>query len=140
MVDDVVAEGGTADLLGAFHLAGEIVGHFLAGDGAVETLEDQVGGFVPAQVAEHHFAGEDHRAGIHHVLVGVLRRGAVGRLEDRVAGDVIAITAGRDADAAHLGCKRVGEIIAVEIQRRDDVEIFRARQHLLQRDVGDGVP
>ena len=61
------------------------------------------------------------------------------RFEDGVAGDVIDVAAGRDADAADLRGERVAEVIAVEIQRGDDIEIRRAREHLLQRDVGDGV-
>jgi hypothetical protein len=35
--------------------------------------------------------------------------------------------------------ERVAEVIAIEIQRRDHVEIRRAREDLLERDVGDGV-
>ena len=111
---------------------------FLA-DRAVQAFDDQVGGFGPAQVAEHHFAAEHDAAGIDPVLVGVLGRGAVRGFEDGVAGDVIDIAAGRDADAADLRGERVAEVIAVEVQRGDDIEIFGAREHLLQRDVGDGV-
>jgi hypothetical protein len=64
--------------------------------------DDEVRGLVPAHVAEHHLAREDHRAGIHLVLVGVLRRGAVGRLEDGVARLVVDVRRRRDADAADL--------------------------------------
>jgi hypothetical protein len=74
-------------------------------------------------VAEHHLAREDHRAGVDLILVGVLRRGAVGRLEDGVAGRVVDVAAGGDADAADLRRERVGEVVAVEVQRRDDVEV-----------------
>jgi hypothetical protein len=47
---------------GAFHLAGEVVGDGLAADGAVEALDDEVGGLDPAHVAEHHLAAEDRRS------------------------------------------------------------------------------
>ena len=137
--DDVVAELRALDFGRAFHLAGEIVGDSLGADGAVEALEDQVGGFGPAHVTEHHFAGENDGAGIYHVLVRIFGRGAVRGLENGVAGDVIDVAAGGDADAADLRREGVAEIIAVEIERGDDVEVRRARQHLLQRDVGDGV-
>ena len=60
-------------------------------------------------------------------------------LEDGVAGDVIDVAAGRDADAADLRGERVAEVIAVQVQRGDDVEIRRAGEHLLEGDVGDGV-
>ena len=56
------------------------------------------------------------RAGVDLVEVGVLRRGAVGRLEDGVAGDVVDVAAGRDADAADLRRERVGEVVAVEVR------------------------
>ena len=65
-------------------------------------------------------------------------RGAVRGLEDRVAGDVVDVAARRDADAADLRGQGVGEVIAVQVERGDDVELLRPRQHLLQRDVGDG--
>ena len=77
--------------------------------------------------------------GIDLVLVGVLRRGAVRRFEDGVAGDVVDVAARRDADAADLRRQRVGQVVAVQVRRRDDVELVRPRQHLLERDVGDGI-
>ena len=43
MFDDVLAELGTFDFDGAFHKAGEVVGHALRGDGAAEALFDEVG-------------------------------------------------------------------------------------------------
>ena len=61
------------------------------------------------------------------------------RLEDGVAGDVVDVAARRDADAADLRGERVGQVVAVQVRRGDDVELVRPRQHLLQRDVGDGV-
>src|SRR5262245_40324326 len=59
--------------------------------------------------------------------------------EDRVPGDVVDVAARRDADAADLRGQRVRQVVAVEIRRRDDVELVGPRQHLLQRDVGDRV-
>src|SRR5437762_1178033 len=59
----------------------------------------------------------------------------MGRFENGVARDVVDVSTGRDADPAHLGRKRIAQIITVQIQRRDDVEIFRPRQDLLQGDV-----
>ena len=139
VLNDVFAKLGALDFRRAFHLAGEIVGDALAGDRAVQAFDDQIRRFDPAHVAEHHFAGEHHGAGIDDVLVRILRRGAVRGFENGVAGDVIDVAAGRDADAADLRGERVAQIIAVQIQRRDHVEIVRTREHLLERDVGDGV-
>src|SRR5690606_24136554 len=104
-------EGGTElgglDLGGAFHEAGEVVGDDLVGDRRLECGDDQVGGFVPPHVAQHHLAGEDHRARVHLVLAGVLGGGAVGRLEDGVAVVVVDVPARGDADAPHLGGESV---------------------------------
>jgi hypothetical protein len=106
----------------------------------------------------------------------------VRRLEDGVAGLVVDVALqarsawsaadqskcgaqntthpGSDANAADLRRQRVGQVVAVQVQRgcvrdtqsdarladaaktksrTDDVELLRARQHLLQRDVGDAV-
>ena len=60
-------------------------------------------------------------------------------LEDSVPAEIVDVAAGRNADAADLRGQRVGEIIAVEVQRGDDVKVRRARQDLLQGDVGNGV-
>ena len=59
MTNDVVGELGAFTESGAFHLAFEVVGDGSGSDGAVDSLDDEVGGFVPGHVAEHHFARQD---------------------------------------------------------------------------------
>src|SRR5205823_2155239 len=81
----------------------------------------------------------DKGAGVDDVLVGVFGGGAVGGFEAGVAGDVVDVSAGGDADAADLGGQRIAEIVAVEVGRGDDVEIFGACEDLLKRDVGNRV-
>ena len=88
---------------------------------------------------QHHDAREDHRAWVDLVEVGVFRRGAVGRLENGVAGEVVDVATGRDADAAHLRGQCIGEVVAVQVQGRNDVELVGTGEHLLQGDVRDGV-
>ena len=51
----------------------------------------------------------------------------MGRFENSVASDVIDIATGRDANPAHLRGECIAQVIAVQVQRRDDVEIFRAQ-------------
>lgn len=60
MRDDVVSELGAFAEGGAFHLAFEVVCYRLCGDGAFDAFDDQVCGFLPAEVFEHEDAGEDH--------------------------------------------------------------------------------
>src|SRR5215469_3315231 len=134
-----VGECAGGDFRGALHLARKVIGHGLLADGLVHGAEDLVRRLHPAQVAEHHLAGEDHRAGIDLVEVGVLRRRAVGRLEHRVPGQVVDVAAWGDTDTPDLRRQRVREVVAVEVRRRDNVELLGARQHLLQRDVGNGI-
>ena len=62
MLDDIIAELRAFDFGGAFHLAGEIIGDAFGGDRAVQAFDNQIGGFGPAQVAEHHFAAEHDAA------------------------------------------------------------------------------
>ncbi|MCK7526755.1 MAG: hypothetical protein MZV64_58740 [Ignavibacteriales bacterium] len=112
--------------VGVVHQAGEVVGDGLRGDGAFHALDDQVGGFGPAHVAEHHLAGEDDRAGVDLVEVGVFRRGAVGRFEDGVTRHVVDVRAGSDADPAHLRRQRIGEVVAVQVHGGDHIIILRA--------------
>src|SRR5882724_2384550 len=124
--DDVVTELRALDLGGTIHLAGEVVGDAFAAGGAVQAIDDGVGRFGPAHVAEHHFAGKDDGAGVYLVFAGIFRGGAVRGFEDGVAGDVIDVATGRDADAADLRGKGVAEVVAVQIERGDDVKIRRA--------------
>ena len=88
-------------------------------------------------MAQHHLGGQDQRARVDTVLAGEAGRRAVGRLEngDRI-GDV---GAGGDPDAADLGGQRVGDVVAVEVQRGDDVVILGTQQDLLQEVVGNDV-
>ena len=98
---------------------------------------DGVGGFAPVHVAEHHHAGEDQRAGVDHVLVGVLRRGAVGGFEDR---DFVGLVRARGhAEAADLGGEGVGEVVAVEVRRGEHRVLGGTQQDLLEHRVGDAV-
>ncbi len=90
----------------------------------------------PSQL-EHHDAGEDQRAGVDLVLVGVLGGGAVGRLEH---GDAVAlVAAGRHAEAADLRRQGVGEVVAVEVRGGEHVVLLGPQQDLLEHRVGDAV-
>src|SRR4029079_4792684 len=139
VVDDRVAEGRTRDFFGAFHQARKIVGDDLLRNGLLERGDDLVGGALPAQVLEQHDARQDHRPRVHLVEVRVLRGGSVRRLEHGVPGRVVDVAARRDADAAHLRGQRVAEVVAVQVQRRDDVELAGALARVLQRDLRDAV-
>ena len=59
VVDHHLAEAGAADLGGAIHQAGKVVGDFLALDGFFHGADDQVGGGGPAHVAQHHVGRQD---------------------------------------------------------------------------------
>src|SRR5438552_4728437 len=139
VLDDLAAELRALHFLGAFHEAGEVVGDDLRLDGLLESGHEAVGRIRPPQVTEHHLAREDDRARVDLVLARVLRRGAVGGLEQRVARVVVDVGARRDADAADLGGQRVGQEIAGQVARRDHVELVGPGQDLLQEGVGDGV-
>src|SRR5580765_7034894 len=99
IVDDGVGELRRLQFRRTVHQAREIVGDALGGDRAVHPLHDQIAGLTPAEVTQHHLSGQNDRARIHLVLVGVFRRRAVRGLEDRVTGDVVDVAARRDADA-----------------------------------------
>ena len=126
---------------GAFgaHQSLEIVRDRFGADGSGHSFDDQIGRLGPTHIPQHHLTGEDHAAGVDLVLIGVLGGGAVGGFENGVAGVVVEIAARGDADPADLSSQGVGNVIAVEVQRGDDVEVFGAGEHLLQGDVGDGV-
>ena len=61
------------------------------------------------------------------------------RLEDRHTRLVVDVRARRDADAAHGRRERVGDVVTVEVQRRDHVVLCRTRQDLLQERIADAV-
>ena len=139
MADHSRREFAAFDLRRPLHLAGEVVCNGLGGNRTFKAFEDQVGCLLPIHIFEHHDAGENDTARIHHILIGVLGSRAVCSFEDGMAGDVVDIPAGSDADPADLGGQGIGKIITIEIQRRDDIKIFRAGQDLLKRDIRDGV-
>ena len=126
-----VAELTALDLGSAFHQACEVIGDRLLSDRAIHRGDDRIGGFGPAHVAKHHLARKDHGPGVDLVEIRVLGRRAMRRFEDGVAREVIHVAARRDADAAHLRSKRIGEVITVEVHGRDHVEFVGARQDLL---------
>jgi len=56
-----------------------------------------------------------------------------------VPGNVVQVAAGRDAYAAHLRRERVTQVIAVEVERGNDIKVLRASQHLLKGNISDGI-
>src|SRR4029077_13597851 len=102
MLNYRVAKTGAAHELGAGHQTLEIVSHRLLADGALQTLDDEVGRLSPTHVAKHHLARQNNRAGIHFVEIGILRRRAMGRLKNRMPAVIIDVRSRRDADPAHL--------------------------------------
>src|SRR3989304_1540916 len=104
VIDDGAGELGALHLGRAGHLPGEVVGDALLLDGPGHAGGDPPGDVVPAQVLEHHHAGEDERARVDLVLPGVLGRRAVGGLEDRrPIADVPSRGAAQAADRGGAG-------------------------------------
>src|SRR5438309_2798229 len=98
--NDQIGEPAGADLGGAFHLALEIVGDCLVLDGERDSFFDELRGFRPSEILEHHHAREDDRAGVDDIFVRVLGGGAVGGFEDGVS--VTKAATGGNAQSAHL--------------------------------------
>src|SRR6266851_9176362 len=111
--DDRLAELGALEQLRPGHQALEVVGDRLVRDRAAHPADNRIARLLPSHMLEHQHAREDNRAGIDLVLVRVLRRGAVGRLENRMTRHVVDIRARRDSDSANLRGERVGEVVAV---------------------------
>ena len=88
-------------------------------------------------MTQHHFGRQDQRAGVDLVLTGILGCRAVSGLEH--GHGIGQVGARRDADAAHLGRQRVGDVVPVEVQRGDDAVFRRTQQNLLQESVGDHI-
>jgi hypothetical protein len=118
-------------------LAGEVVGYRLLGNRLFERVFDEFRGFLPAEELKEHDAGEDDRAGVDHVLVGVLGRGAVGGFEDRVA--VADVGSGGDAETTYLRGGCVGDVVAVKIAGGENAVVFRTDDDLLKDRVGDAI-
>src|SRR6202020_2368690 len=115
---------------GAFHQAFEIIGDFLLQDGALHSVLDEIGGFVPSQKTKHHYAREHHRARIDDVFVGILWRRAVRGFEDSVS--IADVRTGCDAETADLRGASVRNIIAVQIRRGQYGILIGTRDHLLE--------
>ena len=110
------------------HLPLEVVGDELLLDGLLHGGFDESCGFAPADEVEQHDTGEHDRPGVDHVLVRVLRSGAVGRFENRIA--VADIGAGRNAESAYLGRRGVRDVVAVEVGRGEDAVVAGANDDL----------
>src|SRR5690554_918902 len=139
IINNLLAKLAALQLGRAVHQTLEVIGHALFANRALDALDDQLAGFLPAHILEHHDTREDDRARVDLVESGVFRRGSVGRLEDGKARVIVDIGARGDADAADLRGHGVGDMVAVEVHRRDHIVLGRARQNLLEEGVGDGV-
>jgi len=78
------------------------------------------------EVVEHHRDGKDRRSRIGDSPTGDVRRGAVDGLEHGgVTAAGVDVSAGSQADAAGYGGPDVGEDVAEEVVRDDDIEATR---------------
>src|SRR6266496_1113833 len=100
ILNDVICELTGADLRCTRHQAFEIVCDRFLLYGAFEAAFDQVSGFVPSQILEHHDARENHRAGIDYIFVGILGSGAVSGFEYGVT--IADIRSGRNSQPSNL--------------------------------------
>src|SRR6266568_4259777 len=139
VLDDGGPELRALHLPRALHETREVVGDHLGLDRLLKRRDDPVRRVGPSQVAQHHLARENDRARVDLVLTRVFGCGAVRRLEQRVPGLVVDVRAGRDADPAHLRGQRVRHEIAREVGGRDDIELVRPGEDLLEEGVGDRV-
>src|SRR5690606_17682285 len=99
------------------HLPRQVVGDGAVGNGLAKGGDNAIGDLVPAQMLEHHDAGEDDGSGIDLVQARVLGRCAVGGFEN--GGAVSDIGARGQAQPAHLGGAGVGQVVAVKVKGRD---------------------
>src|SRR6185369_8865141 len=130
-----VFDNGVGELTGldfgrAFHQALEIISHSFLFDGALKTAFNQVRSLGPSHETEHHYAGKNHRTGVDDILVGVFRRSAMGCFEARET--VSNIGPWRDAEPADLRRAGIGNVVAVQIGRRQDGILVGASDNLLK--------
>ena len=77
----------------------------------------------PSHEPEHHRARENQARGIDHVLVGILGRGAVRRLEHSLL--IANVGARRHSQPADLGGTGIRDVVAVQVRRRKHVVLGR---------------
>src|SRR5690606_11701169 len=106
-------------------------------DGLFQGGDDGIGRFLPADMLQHHDAGEEQGGRIDLVQAGVLGRRAVGGLEHRHL--VADVGAGGDADAADLSGQGIGQVVAVQVEGGQHIEFLGPQQRVLEHDVGDAV-
>ena len=110
---------------------------FALGDDGGDRLLEAVGCAALVEVAEHEDARQHLRDRVDLVLAGVLRRGAVRRLEDR---DRLAVVrAGSDTEPADHPRREVGEDVAVEVRQHEHVVLLRPLHELHAHVVHDPV-
>ena len=138
VLDDGGGEFGGVQFRCAFHQPFEIVGDALLADGALDAVFDQACPLRVQPMKSNIIAPESMtELGIDDVLVGVFRRGAVRGFEAAVA--VADVGAGRHAQSADLRGAGVGDVVAVQVGRGQDLIFVGARHDLLEDGVGDAV-
>src|SRR5680860_730907 len=60
-------------------------------------------------------------------------------LENGVAGDVIDVRTGSDSNPTDLCGERIGNVVAVQVERRDHIVITRTGEDLLEEGVRNGI-
>src|SRR5262245_27555475 len=117
----------------SLHLALEIIGDTLLLYGLGKGVSDGPAGLAPAHMVQHHNSGKHDRRWVYDVLVGVLGRGSMSRLEN---GSLVTdIGSGRHPEAAYLSRRGVRDVISIEIGSRYDRILVGPNQYLLEHRV-----
>src|ERR1035437_9980540 len=122
---------------GSSHRPLEVIRHKLLRNRLLHRTLDQSRRLIPAQEVEQHNAREDHRSGIDHILVRILRSSSMGRLKDCVT--VANIPARRNPQAANLCRGSVRDVIAIQVRLCQNTVVFWAQNDLLKDRVGDAI-
>ena len=118
--------------------AAEVARHRLAfADRRLERAADAPRALAVADVLEHHARGEHERARVGDALPRDVRRRAVHRLEDRAAES--DVRARREPEPADEPGDLVGEDVAEQVRRDDDVEALGMQHEVHRHRVDDAL-
>ena len=120
VVDDFLAKFATFQERGAFHLAVKIISDPLGINGLFQSGVNEVCGFLPTKVLQHQCPRKNQGSRVHLVLPGIFWCRAVCGLKNGVAGVIIDVGARGNTNAANDGRQRIGNVIAIQIERGND--------------------
>ncbi|MNJ65608.1 hypothetical protein D3C77_616270 [compost metagenome] len=74
---------------------------------------------------KQHNAGQNDGTWVNNIQIRIFRSSTMRSFKNRVAGNIVDVRTRRDTDSTYLSSKRIRQVVAIQVQCRNNIKICR---------------